>query len=164
LLADFYGVTNLPSEEEWSLQHYRNRFHAGSQETKRSAQTAFLDDPRDTCTPKAMVSLLALLQKGALLNQTHTDLLLASLRNSQMSPGRIKGLLPPGVTVAHKGGTLSENVINDVGLIRLPQGAGVVALAVFVKATEKTVPEHERVIAHIARSIYDYFLFVPSTR
>jgi hypothetical protein len=32
---------------------------------------------------------------------------------------------------------------------------------VFVKASDKPVAERERAIAHIARALYDYFLFRP---
>jgi beta-lactamase class A len=157
VLADFYGVTNLPAE--WSMQAYRTGFHALSDEAKRAAQAEFLLDPRDTCTPQAIVTLLARVQRGALANPAHTDLLLSHLRTSPSSPGRIKGLLPPGLSVAHKGGTLGDRIINDVGLIRLPAEAGAVALGVFILTTGKAIPEQERVIAHLARSMYDYFLF-----
>lgn len=159
MLADFYGVATPASATEWSIQTYRARYNALSDETKRAAQSAFLTDERDTCTPQAMVMLLVKLQRGLLLNPTHTDLLLTYLRTSQMSPGRIKGLLPPGTGVAHKGGTLGDCVINDVGLIRLPDQAGEVALSIFSKGAPKSLPEQERIIAHIARSLYDYFLF-----
>jgi len=33
---------------------------------------------------------------------------------------------------------------------------------VFVKASDKEIPERERAIAHIARTIHDYFLFNPA--
>ena len=36
-----------------------------------------------------------------------------------------------------------------------------VPIAVFVKSSEKEVPERERAIAQIARTVYDFFLFQP---
>ena len=36
------------------------------------------------------------------------------------------------------------------------------AVAVFVKESEKEIPERERVIAQIGRALYDYYSFVPA--
>jgi beta-lactamase class A len=75
---------------------------------------------------------------------------------------RLKGILPAETIVAHKTGTIGE-ITNDVGIITLPGDAGHIAIAVLVKSSEKEVPERERVIAQIARAVYDFFLFQPST-
>jgi beta-lactamase class A len=62
--------------------------------------------------------------------------------------------------VAHKTGTIGGTT-NDVGIISLPDGAGHVAIAVFVKASEKEIPARERAIAEVARAVHDFFLFNP---
>ena len=49
----------------------------------------------------------------------------------------------------------------NVGIIDLPDGAGHVAAAVYVKDSLVPVVQHERAIAMIARALYDYFLFNP---
>jgi beta-lactamase class A len=64
--------------------------------------------------------------------------------------------------VAHKTGTIGGTT-NDVGIVTLPQGAGQVAIAVFVKSSTKPIPERERVIAQIARAVHDFFLFRPAS-
>lgn len=51
--------------------------------------------------------------------------------------------------------------MNDVGIITLPDGAGHIAIAVFVKALLKEVPEQERAIAEIACAVHDFFVFQP---
>jgi hypothetical protein len=43
----------------------------------------------------------------------------------------------------------------------LPDNAGHVAIAAFVKSSEKELPARERVIAEIARAVHDFFLFHP---
>jgi beta-lactamase class A len=161
LLADFYGVVGLPGEEEWSIQKYRTCYQATSEAAKAGAQHAFADDRRDSCTPHAIGSFLASLPRGQLLQPAHTSLLLNYLRASPNSPGRIKGLLPPDIVVAHKGGTLANRIVNDVGLVRLPEARGELVVALFVIASGRPVAEHERTIAHLARALYDYFLFRP---
>jgi len=73
-------------------------------------------------------------------------------------------MLPFATVVAHKTGTLPLVAINDVGIITLPDDAGHVAIAVFVKSVEKTGAfiedeESEVIIAQIARAVYDFFLY-----
>ena len=72
---------------------------------------------------------------------------------------RIKGLLPPDTRVMHKTGTLGIGVANDVGIIQLPENAGNVVAAIFVKESKADPATQERAIAQIARAAYDYFLF-----
>ena len=64
----------------------------------------------------------------------------------------------PATAVAHKTGTLG-GVVNNVGIIYLPDGAGHLAIAVMSKRTRVPTEDVERAIAHIARFAYDYFLF-----
>ncbi|MEJ0054612.1 MAG: serine hydrolase [Bacteroidota bacterium] len=57
----------------------------------------------------------------------------------------------------HKTGTIGMTT-NDVGIITLPNGGGHVVISVFVKSSEKEIPERERAIAEVSRAVYDYFL------
>jgi beta-lactamase class A len=66
-------------------------------------------------------------------------------------------MLPPGTEVAHKTGSIG-GTINDVGILNLPDNAGHVVLALFVKQGSKSEAS-ERAIAQISRAVYDYFLF-----
>ena len=59
--------------------------------------------------------------------------------------------------MAHKTGSI-DGTVNDVGIINLPDDAGHVVLALFVKQGTKSEAS-ERAIAQIARAVYDYFLF-----
>jgi beta-lactamase class A len=80
------------------------------------------------------------------------------MKRCRTGAGRIKGLLPPNTTVAHKTGTIG-GVVDDVGIMYLPDEAGHVAIAVLSKQTRATDVEVERAIAQIARYAYDYFTF-----
>ena len=75
-------------------------------------------------------------------------------------PRRIKGLLSPTTTVAHKTGTSGTvngltRATNDVGLITLPDGKHL-AVAVFVADSKANQAIRERVIAKIARAAWDW--------
>jgi beta-lactamase class A len=70
---------------------------------------------------------------------------------------RIKGLLPPDTEIMHKTGSIAMTA-NDVGIITLPGDGGHVVISVFVKSSEKGIPDRERAIAEVSRTIYDYFI------
>ncbi|HTQ53001.1 MAG TPA: class A beta-lactamase [Bryobacteraceae bacterium] len=121
---------------------------------------AFIADPRDTATPDGTVHLLARLFRGELLAAASTAHLIRIMESTATGPGRIKGLLPPGTVVAHKTGTAGtrgglNGGTNDVGVITLPQGAGQLALAIYVKGSTHSLPQREAVIARIARAAFD---------
>ncbi|MBI3404438.1 MAG: class A beta-lactamase [Acidobacteria bacterium] len=157
LIADWLGV-QLPPESEWSPQRFRELAQKVTPETRRAAEEAFSKDPRDTSTPDGMVLLLQKIWKGEALNEASTKQLLDIMVRCETGPLRLKGMLPPETLLMHKTGTIGGSA-NDVGIITLPDNAGHVAIAVFVKDSKKPTEDRERVIAHIARAVYDYFLF-----
>jgi len=59
--------------------------------------------------------------------------------------------------IAHKTGSMG-GTINDVGIVTLPDNAGHVVIALFVKQGTKSEVS-EKAIAQISRTVYDYFLF-----
>jgi beta-lactamase class A len=115
-------------------------------------------DPRDTATPNGMVMLLEKIWRGEAVDRAASDAMLELLKRCRTGAGRIPGLLPAGTVVAHKTGTLG-GVVDDVGIVYLPDGAGAMAIAVMSKRTRASAEDVERTIAHIARYAYDYFLF-----
>jgi beta-lactamase class A len=158
LIADWVGV-RLASDDVTPAQ-WRELARAISDSSQRIAAQAFDIDPRDTSTPEGMVNLLTKIWRGDALSRESTTLLLDILARVSTGADRLKGLLPPGTVVRHKTGTVGGTT-NDVGIIELPDGAGNVAIAVYVKGSTKDVPVRERAIAQIARAVYDYFLFNP---
>lgn len=162
LIGDFIGIKELPPGGKVTPSAFRALSRAVSQQEREEASNAFDVDPRDTATPRAMASLLARLWQGELLSPESTELLLDIMRRSTTGRERIKGVLPPFAMVAHKTGTIGGTT-NDVGIIELPHNAGHVVVAIFVKESSREVETRERVIAHIARAVHDYFLFNPGT-
>jgi beta-lactamase class A len=160
LIADSTGYT-LPPEIEWTPELFKRLYQTTTPESRKAAAGKFATDPRDTSTPEAMVVLLERIYRGDLMKQESRALLLDIMERCQTGKARLRGILPSETVVAHKTGLLGGST-NDVGMIALPDDAGHVAIAVFVKASEKEVPERERAIAQIARAVYDFFLFQPS--
>ena len=159
LIADAVGVKNLGPESGWSLAMFDSLRRMVTPGQVLAAKQAFYQDRRDTATPEGMARLLAKISRGEALGPERTAQLLDIMLRCETGAMRLKGLLPPQVPVRHKTGSLGFGVANDVGIIDLPDGAGRVVVAVFVKESTRDVAAQELAIAQIARAAYDYFLF-----
>ena len=157
LIADFVGIPSLPSDDV-DPDTFQALAAAVSPEDQAAAARSFDADPRDTSSPREMATLLAAVHRGELLSPASTDELLDIMSRTSTGPGRLRGLLPPGSDVAHKTGTIGATA-NDVGILTLPDGAGHVVVAVFVREATSDIPTRERAIAQVTRAVYDYFLF-----
>jgi beta-lactamase class A len=168
LALDGAGIRDVPPEAQWTLAKLQRLFDAQPASLRAPAMRAFVEDPRDTATPDGMADLLALTFRGKALNAENTRLILDLMTRTIPGPGRLKGRLPAGTPVAHRTG-LSMTVegwtgaINDIGILTLPDGAGHVAIAVFVKGCARPVPEAEDAIARIGRAAFDHWTRSPKT-
>jgi len=160
LIADWIGVTGLPPEDRWNPAVFITAFTAVKPEDRGAAAKKFEADPRDTSTPNGMAALLERIYRKDLLKPESAELLMDIMRRCRTGEARLKGLLPQGTEIAHKTGTIGGTT-NDVGIITLPDSAGHVAMAAFVKSSEKENSARERAIAEIARAVHDFFLFQP---
>ena len=159
LIADAIGVRELGPESTWTQAGFGAKARLISPEAQKAAAAAFYRDPRDTSTPEGMARLLQKIWAREALSPASTDLLLDIMLRCETGVARIKGLLPAGVDVMHKTGTLGIGVANDVGIVRLPDGGGHLIVAIFVKESTVEAAAQEKVIAQVARAAYDYFLF-----
>ncbi|MBL8229142.1 MAG: class A beta-lactamase [Bryobacterales bacterium] len=159
LIADAVGI-KLPAEEQWSPLFFERAFRSLTPAARAAAMRTFNDDVRDTSTPDAMSELLVRIARKEVLKPDTGELLLDIMRRCRTGDTRIKGVLPQGTVVAHKTGSIAQSA-NDVGILTLPDGAGHVALSVFVKKSEKDAAARDRAIAEIARAVHDFFLFHP---
>jgi beta-lactamase class A len=163
LISDWSGARRLPPETEWNRDMWDRLYDAVPEREHMRARRAEWADPRDTATPDDMAKLLAHIWKKDLFQPAHAGELLDIMERCQTGKSRIKGMLPEGTDVAHKTGSLG-GVVNDVGVITLPNGLGHVAIAVFVKGFTKKEEEAARTIAEISRTIYDYFVLEGTTQ
>ena len=157
LIRDFYGLPAAGSGETMAqLVAARPELEA----TASRPNPAFDDDPRDTATPVAMAMLLTRLFSGAALAPTSTQVIVDIMGRCRTGVNRLKGRLPDPTEIAHKTGTIGGTV-NDVGVMTLPANGGAIVIAVFIKKSEAPMEQRERVIAEVARSVRDFYLYVP---
>jgi len=149
-MRDFYGFESGLANIAQAV-----KFSMSDRVAANAPKPAFEADKRDQSTPAAMMTLLAMLARGKVLNPDLTAFILGVMSRTSTGPGRIRGLLPRGTPVAHKTGTIG-GVANDAGFVTLPDG-GRMVLAVFTKSSSTPVADRDRAIAETARSLYDHF-------
>ncbi len=157
LIAASEGLM-LDPERPWSPALYDSLTKNSKPEEQILFARQFDSIRQDISTPDAMTLLLIKLYRGQVLKPQSNALLLDIMKRCETGLARLRGSLPPGTEVMHKTGTMALSA-NDVGIITLPGDAGHIVISVFVKSSEKTIPERERAIAEVTRTIYDYFLF-----
>ncbi|HKQ51811.1 MAG TPA: class A beta-lactamase [Pyrinomonadaceae bacterium] len=161
LIMDHRGVREYPPESQWTLAMFERLNQNITDAEREAAARRYAADPRDTSSPDAMAELLVKLHRREVLSSApNLERVLRIMTETTTGPARLKGLLPAGTVVTHKTGSMGGTT-NDVGLITLPDDAGHLAIAVFVKGSPKEQPDRERAIAEIARTIYDYFVSHP---
>lgn len=113
--------------------------------------------------PLHMTHLLEGLYLQKYLSDSSNTFLMKLMVESSNDPARIKALLPEGTVVAHKTGTSDRrdekiyDACNDVGIIFLPDGTHL-ALSVFVSRSEEDYDNSRKLIAEIAKTVYDYYV------
>ncbi|MCU0626332.1 MAG: class A beta-lactamase-related serine hydrolase, partial [Gemmatimonadaceae bacterium] len=148
------GIGAWPAAVPWSPRAFDSVAATVPTATRAAARAAFLADPDNTASPRALVTLLAQLHGGALLLQPHTRRLLEILRASPTGAGKLRAGLPPGTPLAHKTGSGGDGIVsNDVGLVTLPDG-GTLAIAAMV--ADYTLPDSsvDARIAAVARAAW----------
>jgi beta-lactamase class A len=158
LIADYLGLS-FRMDQPWPRLAFDSLAKKLTDEQQKSSARKFDEDPRDCSTPEAMGDLLLKIYSRPLLKPESQHLLLDIMKRCETGLTRLKGLLPPSTEVLHKTGTIGMTT-NDVGIMTLPNEAGHVVIAVFVKSSAKEIPDRERAIAEVTRVIHDYFVLI----
>ena len=140
-------------------------FQAHEAEIERNQRQA-LRDRHNCSTPSEMSQLFEKIVSGLAGDSVGTNDMLGILSKQQFNQ-RLPRLLPVGIRVAHKTGTVTNPVwvVNDAGIIYLPNGEHVVVTA-FSHGTDmnqdevqlkKAFNDAEDTIAEIGKTVFDYY-------
>jgi beta-lactamase class A len=152
---DYQKYKGMPLDQ---LEAESEKVREGSPASFKEIVLKFSQNPKDQSTPAAMNLLLEKVWKKEILDAASCDLIISIMLKCQTGEARIKGELPPGTAVAHKTGTIAGTV-NDCGIIYLPDELGHIVLTVFTKNFMGKTSDTEKLIAEIARLVFDYFNF-----
>lgn len=144
-------VHNVAGIKDWNL----DRDIATLVRDDGAINPAAVIDRRDSATPLAMVKLLTGIYKGQWLRPESRDVILGAMSRCRTGRHRIPAMMPEGVTISHKTGSLN-NTSSDVGIVETPDGRAF-AVAIYVTG-QGSRPGREARIAQIARTLYDGYL------
>jgi beta-lactamase class A len=124
---------------------------------RRAAALAYLRDPRDTATPRGMLTFFAKLDAGELLSQVSTRRLLAIMARSPRGAERLKAGLPKDAAFAHKVGTSATDqglslAYNDVGIFTLKNRRSYAAV-VFLSGSTGSADARAALFANLGRAM-----------
>ena len=117
-------------------------------------------DRRDAATPLAMVELLSGLYQGKWLTAESRRVIIGAMERCRTGKRRMVALMPAGVSVAHKTGSLN-NTSSDIGIIRTADGRAI-AVAIYVTGQGTRLNRESR-IASIARAVHDGYVAQPTS-
>ena len=126
-------------------------------------------DLRDSATPDTMARMLAGIYQGRWLSASSRDVIISAMERCRTGTRRIPALMPDGVLIGHKTGTLARTA-SDIGFLTSPDGR-TIALAIYVTGQSPSLDiengsrsvklqaraRRDARIAAIARGIYDGF-------
>jgi beta-lactamase class A len=116
----------------------------------------FQEDPRNNAATAADLNrLMAMIFNYELQSGEACEAML-EIMCKQQHRSRIPYLLPEGTKVANKTGTISD-VINDIGIVYLPEDKGAFAISVLSKGNP-SLQTGESAIALLARTAFDHFM------
>ena len=124
---------------------------------RRAATQAYLQDVRDTATPRSFLHFLMELDDRTLVSPASTILLLKLMDTPGRGARDLKAGLPSGVSLAHVSGATRTDLgltvaTNEVGIFTLPDKRRY-AVAVFLSGSTLDAAGRDAVIADVGRAV-----------
>lgn len=138
-------------------QAYLSALAKVPQKRQIAALESYLEDPRDTSTPRAMLEFLERFAKGEGLRPATQRALMEIAVGTQTGRDRLRAGLPKGTVLAHKTGTGRTidgrcGAINDVGIATMPEGRRFL-IVTFLAGARGTAKQREATLAAVAKAV-----------
>jgi beta-lactamase class A len=132
-------------------------FDALGEAKQKEALARYLRDPRDTASPRAIVTLIVKLSGGHLIQPRFATMMLDLMARTKTGEDRLKGGMTQGWTLAHRGGMSrtilgTTAVFNDAGLATYKTGAKI-AIALFIEGATLSTEQLAQFHRATARSV-----------
>ncbi len=147
LMIDRLGMDNVNQMlRKLGLEQTRLQRKMMDQESRRAGR-------ENLSTPREMTTLLERLERGQVLDASHTAALMDILQYPKEGPTPLGRGLPEGVALASKDGTL-PGVRCESGIVRLPGRPYVIAVMTTYGSRQDSA---ERAISEVSRRVFVYF-------
>ncbi|MFC7394529.1 serine hydrolase [Scopulibacillus cellulosilyticus] len=150
-LQESIGFTPQPYSQEYYETVHQALFSGKSFDPESIVFTG--SSHTNAMTPLDSTNLLEKMLKKELVSIKASEAMLDMLSRQQLRR-RIPYFLPPGTRVANKTGWIG-NVVNDVGIIELPEEKGQLIISVFIM--DGSYYESESIIPYISKTAFEYF-------
>ena len=130
--------------------------------TERTMHGDWNIQAKNRATPEATNRLLKLFYEKKLLKPDTQAFLWAAMRDSMVSPERLRNGLPPKTPLIHKTGTSMAfykkqgNTVNDIGIVVLPDGKPLF-ISVLVSHGKEPKAKTEKMIARLSKTAWEHF-------
>jgi len=125
----------------------------------------FLLDERDSATPEAFALLMSSIEEGKLLHPSSHERLRQWMRATPHGAARLPADMKDAVRYRKSGSNAywdGKNIWMSVAAVAdLPGGRGRLALAVFLKGSERDLTQRETALADAAGELYRWFASLP---
>ncbi|MFI8712088.1 serine hydrolase [Brevibacillus brevis] len=146
---------NEPAPSQAGFDEFMRREESGNYELLHDVSMPTRDN--NVATPAELNRLLIMIARKEILTEASCELMLDIMRRQHYN-SRLPYLLPEGTKVAHKTGTVNA-VVNDAGIIYLPEEKGMIAITALSRGvTDKEAAE--LTIARVAKAIYEQAISV----
>jgi len=129
------------------------------------SRESFLMDGRDTATPESVALLMSAIEGGQILHPASHERLRHWMRATPHGADRLGGQAAAALLYRKSGSTAfwdGRNVCMSIAAVTaLPAGRGSLALAVFLRDTERDLTQRERALAAAAGALYGWFASLP---
>ncbi len=159
LLLKLLGGTGIVNNYMHSIGIRDVNIQASEEEMHKAWDVQFTN----WTTPISAMQLLRKFYNKEVLSEKSYDFLWNLMLGSYTFPERIIAELPTGTILAHKTGSSGTNsegltaATNDIGIVCLPNGKHF-AICVFVSNSYEDDKTNAKIIAEIAKVVWDYFL------
>ncbi|HEY8616826.1 class A beta-lactamase [Phenylobacterium sp.] len=155
LQPEVYGMASF--RPAWKGRGFDQARSTVPEATRRAAMAAYMRDPRDTATPRAMLDFLLRLDRYELLSPVATRRMIEMMLATSRGNDRLKAGLPPGARFAHRPGTSGADLglttaFNDVGIITLPDRRSY-AVAAFLSGATLSAEGQAGLFAELGRLV-----------
>jgi len=160
LFFDRFGLKLPNSRSQWTNSTYRRLRKQSTNAQRERGKYKIWTEHKDVATPRELSEMLLSIFEGEFLSPSSTQFLMETMNGCQTGSSRLCGLLPKGMPVAHKTGTL-RGIVNDIGILQMTDSTQWVVSVLVNRSSQKKSGIDARIIGRISDALFHYAEMIP---